>query len=201
MPDTSPNNPKLAAVYARYRGPENESTISRQVEACRQYAVKVGATVEVVYADQPTTGRAGLDRPELRRMLADAKKDAFDMVIVENGDRVARDLHTLHMIREEVGRPIHYVAGHHLSVVEEQRAKLVRRRLEGRKAAKARLAEMGFPSSFPYIGKMPKLGRRLHAEIRKMYYAACQAGGDRSEVARALNMLARSIELGRRDNA
>lgn len=200
MPDTSPNNPKLAAVYARYRGPENESTISRQVEACRQYAANLGATVEAVYADQLSTGRTGVERPELRRMIADATKGTFDVVIVETSDRIARDLCTLIMVQNEVGRPVHYVADR-LSSAEEQRATLVRRGLEGRKAAKARLAEMGFPPSFPYVGKMPKLGRRLHAQIRKMFYAACQAGGDRSEVARALNMLARSIELGRRGNA
>ena len=200
MPDTNPNQLK-AAVYARYSGPESESTISRQVEACREYAAQVDATVEVVYADQPSTGQAGVDRPELRRLLADAKQGAFDMVIAEAGDRIARDLRTQIMIHKELGRPVRYAAGDYLSVADEQRANLVRRCLEGRRAAKARLAEMGFPSSFPYDGKMPKLGRRLHAEIRKMYYAACQAGGDRSEVARALNMLARSIELGRRGNA
>jgi DNA invertase Pin-like site-specific DNA recombinase len=200
MPDTNPNKLK-AAVYARYRGPENESTICRQVEACRQYAAKVGATVEVVYADQPSTGRANLHRPELRRMVAEAKKGAFDMVIAENGDRVARDLHTLIMIQKEVGRPIHYVADHHLSVSEQQRAVMIRRQVKGRKAAKARLAELGFSSSFPFEGKMPKLGRRLHAQLRKMYHAACQAGADRSEAARVLNQLARSIELGRRGNA
>ena len=151
--------------------------------------------------DQPSTGRADVHRPELRRMVADASKAAFDMVIVESCDRIARDQLTLIMVQEVVGRPIHSVADHHLSSAEEQRAKLVRRLVEGRKAAKGRLAEMGFASPFPFEGKMPKLGRRLHAQLRKMYHAACQAGGDRSEVARALNLLARSIELGRRGNA
>jgi DNA invertase Pin-like site-specific DNA recombinase len=200
MPDTTASTAK-AAIYARYSGPENESSIRRQVDTCRRYAAEVEATVEYEYVDQPPTGRAGDFRPELRRMLEDAKKGVFDMVIVETGDRVARDLHTLIMIEKEVGRPVHYAAGHHLSVWEEQRAIMIRRQMEGRKAAKTRLAEMGFASSFPFEGKMPKLGRRLHAQLRKMYHAACQAGADRSEVARVLNQLARSIELGRRGNA
>lgn len=200
MPNPATNEVK-AAIYARYRGPERESSIRRQVEACRAYATKLGASVDVVYADEPSTGRVDVHRPELRRLVTDAKKGDLDMVIVESGDRLARDLYTQMMLQREVGCPVHYVAGHYLSAAEEQRDMLVRRCLEGRKAAKARLADSGFPSSFPYDGKMPKLGRRLHAQIRKMYYAACQAGGDRTEVARALNLLARSIELGRRGNA
>jgi DNA invertase Pin-like site-specific DNA recombinase len=198
--------PARAAIYARYSGYGNASSISRQVEACRQLAGDMGVTVKHEYVDYPpATGRID-DRKALRQLIEDAKKKGgFEMVFAEEPDRISRNLATAADFETLLGLPVRYASAQPFAKLLDdhlvERRAMVMRQAAGRKAARARLAAIGLASPFPYEGKTPKLGRRFHAAIRKMYLTACQAGADRGEIARILNDLARSVELARREGA
>jgi DNA invertase Pin-like site-specific DNA recombinase len=175
-------------------------------------AAGIGATVGHEYVDQPRTGRAVAERTALKQLVQDASQGRFDIVLVEDTDRIGRDLLTAATFENACGLPVRYsergVPGHTADhrklprdlaglVDPERRRAMTMRQVAGRKAAKARLAATGLASPFPYEGKTPKLGRTVHAAVRKTYRVACQAGADRIVVARILNDLARSVELAR----
>jgi len=82
-----------AAIYARYssenRRPES---IEDQVAACRRLAAERGFDVleDHIYADQAQSG-ARKDRPGLAALLAAAQNGQFDVVLLDDLSRLARD--------------------------------------------------------------------------------------------------------------
>jgi len=82
-----------AAIYARYSSekPRPES-IEDQVVACRRLAAERGFAVleDHIYADQAQSG-ARRDRQGLAALLAAAKGRQFDVVLVDDLSRLARD--------------------------------------------------------------------------------------------------------------
>lgn len=81
-----------AAIYSRkskFTG-KGES-IENQVQLCREYCVKHGIEIFDVYEDEGFTG-ANINRPEYQRMLKDAKKKRFDMLICYRLDRISRNI-------------------------------------------------------------------------------------------------------------
>ena len=84
--------PLRAVIYARYSSDnQSESSIDDQVRDARAYAERMGWTVVQVYADAEMTGRTAF-RPEYQRMLADAERGRFDIVVSEGLDRLSRRL-------------------------------------------------------------------------------------------------------------
>ena len=80
-----------AVIYARFSShAQNEQSIEGQKRICYEYAEREGYTVVGEYIDRALTGRSD-DRPDFQRMIADAKKKAFDFVIVYKLDRFARN--------------------------------------------------------------------------------------------------------------
>jgi len=82
-----------AAIYARYSS-ENQrpESIDDQVSACRKLAKLRSLTIsdEHIYADQAQSG-ARSDRPGLAALMAAARKGEFDVVLVDDLSRLARD--------------------------------------------------------------------------------------------------------------
>lgn len=82
-----------AAVYARYSS-ENQrpESIEDQVAACRRFAAQRGFTLleEHLYTDQAQSG-ARRDRPGLVALLAAGQQRAFEIVLVDDLSRLARD--------------------------------------------------------------------------------------------------------------
>lgn len=79
-----------AVIYARYSSErQTEQSIEGQLRECREYAQKNNINVIAVYADRAVSGRTD-DRAEFQRMLRDAKKGAFEAVIVWKVDRFGR---------------------------------------------------------------------------------------------------------------
>jgi site-specific DNA recombinase len=82
-----------AAIYARYSS-ENQrpESIEDQVAACRRLAVERGFTVleDHIYMDQAQSG-ARRDRPGLAALLAAAQQRQFEVVLVDDLSRLARD--------------------------------------------------------------------------------------------------------------
>jgi site-specific DNA recombinase len=83
----------LAAIYARYSS-ENQrpESIEDQVAACRRLAGQRGFTIveDYVYSDQAQSG-ARKDRPGLAALLSSAERRQFQVVLVDDLSRLARD--------------------------------------------------------------------------------------------------------------
>lgn len=81
------------AIYARYSS-ENQrpESIEDQIAACRRLAAERGFTVvaDHIYADQARSG-ARRDREGLAALVAAAQNSQFDVVLVDDLSRLARD--------------------------------------------------------------------------------------------------------------
>ena len=81
-------------IYARYSSDKQKDTsIDDQIFLCRDYARQKGWKVVDTYPDPDlTSGLKPEQRPECARLLQDAKTDKFDVVLVQNMDRLTGDL-------------------------------------------------------------------------------------------------------------
>ena len=82
-----------AVIYARYSaGPrQTDQSIEGQVADCTRYAEAHGLTVVDVYADHHVSGKSTDGRDDFLRMIDDAAKGLFEVVIVWKVDRFGRD--------------------------------------------------------------------------------------------------------------
>lgn len=81
-----------AVIYARYSpGPnQRDESIEGQIRECRDVAERHGLMVIHEYKDARLTGTND-ERPEFQRMLRDADRGLFDVVITWKTDRFARN--------------------------------------------------------------------------------------------------------------
>lgn len=82
---------KSAVIYARYSShAQREESIEGQLRICRQYAEREKLTVVGEYADRAISGRTDR-REQFQKMIRDAEKERFSVVIVYKLDRFARN--------------------------------------------------------------------------------------------------------------
>src|SRR5262245_45072674 len=88
-----------AALYARYSSDrQNERSIEDQLALCRRHAEARAWSVVASFSDAAISGAAMANRPGLQALLAAAAGGAFDLVLVEDQDRLARNLeHEAHV--------------------------------------------------------------------------------------------------------
>jgi site-specific DNA recombinase len=80
-----------AAIYARFSTDlQNARSAEDQARVCREYASRNGFDVAEVHSDLAISGTTN-QRPGLNALLARAEAGAFELVIAEALDRVARD--------------------------------------------------------------------------------------------------------------
>ena len=80
-----------AVIYARFSSHgQQEQSIDGQIRDCLAFAERQGFTVVHHYIDRALSAKTD-DRPEFRRMIADAAKKQFQYVIVWKLDRFARN--------------------------------------------------------------------------------------------------------------
>ena len=80
-----------AAIYARYSTElQREASIEDQVRICRRLISDRGWQVVEVYPDMGLSGSSHL-RPSYQRLLEDARRGRFDIVVAESLDRISRD--------------------------------------------------------------------------------------------------------------
>ena len=84
------------AIYARISTTNHGQDVSMQTRELRDYCERHGWTVVSEYVDTGISG-AKDRRPELDRLMADAHKRRFDIVIVWRFDRFARSVS--HLLR------------------------------------------------------------------------------------------------------
>jgi DNA invertase Pin-like site-specific DNA recombinase len=91
---------KRAALYCRVSTKGHGQTTDTQALALREYAERRGFQIADEYRDEGVSG-AKDRRPELDRMMADARKRRFDAVLVARFDRFARSTKHLVLALEE----------------------------------------------------------------------------------------------------
>jgi DNA invertase Pin-like site-specific DNA recombinase len=88
------NGASRVAIYARVSTTNHGQDSSLQTRELRQFAEARGWTVAGEYVDAGVSG-AKDSRPELNRLMLDAKRRRFDMVLVWKLDRFGRSLRHL----------------------------------------------------------------------------------------------------------
>ena len=86
---------KTAVIYARYSSDrQTEESIEAQVRACNAYAAAHNLHVTDVYADEAISGKgsATAKRTQYQKLLRDAEKHRFDLILIHKYDRIARNL-------------------------------------------------------------------------------------------------------------
>jgi site-specific DNA recombinase len=80
-----------AAIYARYSSDlQRDASIEDQVRLCKTRIEKEGWALVATYTDRAQSGASRL-RPGYQRLLEDARKGQFDIVVTEALDRLSRD--------------------------------------------------------------------------------------------------------------
>ena len=178
---------KRLALYARVS--TTDQSTETQVFALRRYAEARGLGVAGEYVDQGVSG-AQDRRPELDRLLADARRRRFDIVACVKLDRLARSVHHLTALAREfdalgvdlvvldqaidTSTPSGRLLFHTLAAVAEFERDLIRERTRaGMAAARRRGAQVG----------RPRVRVALH-ELRD----GIEAGSSVSELARRLGV-------------
>jgi site-specific DNA recombinase len=87
--------PERAALYFRMSKDEQEHSIARQEGQVRPYLARLGYALAAEYRDEGIAGwKSGDDRPDFRRMLQDAQRGLFDVILCDDVDRFGRfDMH------------------------------------------------------------------------------------------------------------
>jgi len=92
-----------AAIYARFSSDkQNERSIADQVALCRALCKRAGYNVAAVYEDRAVSGASTVKRMGWRRLMRDAAARAFDVVVAEDQDRIARDEEDWHAARKRL---------------------------------------------------------------------------------------------------
>jgi predicted site-specific integrase-resolvase len=79
-----------AAIYARYSSEhQSETSIEDQVRNCRRLCEEKGWQVVEVYADRALSGASTL-RPGYQKLMADARRDKFEVVVSPKGSTDCR---------------------------------------------------------------------------------------------------------------
>lgn len=82
-----------AATYSRFSSSnQREESIDAQQRAIYKYMAEKGYTPAGDYTDEALTG-TNTDRPGFQRMIEDAKKGLFDIVLVHKMDRFSRNVY------------------------------------------------------------------------------------------------------------
>lgn len=85
---------RRAGVYMRYSTDSQDVySFTRQKRSVEEYAAKIDVDIIEVFGDAASSGAFTANRPSFKKMMKTARKKKFDLLIVEDGDRIARKLH------------------------------------------------------------------------------------------------------------
>jgi site-specific DNA recombinase len=94
---------KRAAIYARYSTDlQSERSIQDQFALCRSYAFSKNLSVVATFEDRARSGASTMGRDGLHKLMLQAEAHAFDVVVVEHSDRIARNMKDLAGIHERL---------------------------------------------------------------------------------------------------
>jgi len=79
------------AIYARFSSAmQSEASIEDQLRICRERAEREGWTVSEIFTDMALSG-ASMQRPGVQRLMDEASRCKFDVIVAEALDRLSRD--------------------------------------------------------------------------------------------------------------
>lgn len=166
--DNLPNNLR-AALYARVSTEEQREgqTIDSQVAELTRFAEDKGWAIASVYKDEGWSGSL-LGRPELDRLRDDASKDKFTIAVINDVDRLARDVTHLGVIKRDL---------------ERHGVQVVFRKLPAEKSPTQNLMVniLGSFAEFEreLIADRTRRGKRHKVEVRKQYLGSIAPYGFR----------------------
>ena len=158
MTETKPQTSRVA-IYARVSSEEQKEgqTIDSQVAELERYSKTRGWRVFSVYKDEGWSG-AVMARPSLDRLRDDAEKGFFDTVLINDVDRLARDVSHLGIVKRGL---------------EKANVEVVFRKLPNEKSPTQNLMVniLGSFAEFEreLILDRTRRGRRHKVEVRKEY--------------------------------
>ena len=83
---------RKGVIYARFSSHnQKEESIEQQVEECTEFAQANNIQIIEVYADKAVSGRTD-KRNAFQRMMKDAEKKKFDVIIAYKSNRIARNM-------------------------------------------------------------------------------------------------------------
>ena len=83
---------KTGVIYARYSSHnQKEESIEQQIAECTEFAEKNEINIVHIYADKAITGRSD-KRREFQRMMRDAEKGTFGVVVAYKSNRISRNM-------------------------------------------------------------------------------------------------------------
>ena len=104
-----------AVIYARFSShAQKDASIEQQVAECREYARRNDISVVGEYCDRALTGTTD-KRPEFLRMIKDAAKEKWSLVLIWKTDRFARNRYDSAMYKAKLKK-------HHIRVVSVKEA-------------------------------------------------------------------------------
>lgn len=105
MPDSVSASTLRAAIYARVSSEEQREgqTIDSQIAELERFARDKGWLIVDIYKDEGWSG-ALLSRPALDRLRDEAARKRFDLVLLNDVDRLARDVTHLGIIKRDLER-------------------------------------------------------------------------------------------------
>lgn len=83
---------QVGVIYARYSSHnQKEESIEQQIAECSDFAAKNGIRIVGIYADKAVSGRSDR-RQNFQRMMRDAEKRQFQIVVAYKSNRIARNM-------------------------------------------------------------------------------------------------------------
>lgn len=95
-PPAATGTPRTLTIglYMRYSSNKQDPfSFDRQMAKAQEYAEKIGGQIVVVYADDGESGAFTVNRPQFRAAIDAGEARQFDVLLLENGDRMSRKLH------------------------------------------------------------------------------------------------------------
>lgn len=201
-PVESDSVPRKALGYSRYSTDlQNERSIADQEALIRRYAQVNGLDLVRLYSDAAQSGASILGRDGLLELLSDARAGGIDVVIVEELDRLSRDMEDLAGIHKRLSFAGVEIAAVHEGVAStvtvglrglvgqlfrEDNARKIRRGLSGRVGQG--LSAGG--KAFGYAPHPTEKGRLLivedEAAVVRRIFRDFAAGQSPVQIARAL---------------
>ena len=83
------------AIYTRFSSNnQSEMSTSAQIRACREFAEHSGMEIYKIYSDEAISGTEEKTdaRQQYQKLLADARRHCFEMILIHKYDRIARSL-------------------------------------------------------------------------------------------------------------
>src|ERR1017187_3200539 len=157
------------AIYARVSTEEQREgqTIDSQIAELERFSREKGWLIAGIYKDEGWSGGV-MERPELDRLRDDAQKGVFEAVLINDVDRLARDVAHLGVIKRDL---------------EKKGIKVIFRKLPSDASPTYNLMVniLGSFAEFEreMISDRTRRGRRHKVEVRKLYLGSNTSYGYR----------------------